>query len=78
MRGVYFSNDVDGTDARFAPATGTPEMGGLEPEWVLALLRRLAAEVGVVAADLVEVAPPLGTPDETARTLDLSALKETA
>lgn len=73
VRGVYFSNDIDGTDASFAPATGTPEPGGLSPDWVEALVRRCGAELGIVAADLVEVAPALGTPEETARTLALSA-----
>lgn len=58
---VYFSNDIDGTDARFADATGTPERGGLEPDFIVALIRRLGAEIGLCAGDLVELAPPLGT-----------------
>src|SRR5207237_8748792 len=37
---VYFSNDIDGTDEEFASATGTPEPGGLSPEFVLELTRR--------------------------------------
>ena len=32
VKGVYFSNDIDGTDAKWADATGTPEGGGLEPD----------------------------------------------
>jgi arginase family enzyme len=71
--GVYFSNDIDGTDARYAEATGTPEVGGLEPEWVLELIRRLGAEVGILGGDVMEVAPPLGPTREAAeRTLDLA------
>ena len=57
---VYFSNDIDGTDERWASATGTPEPAGLEPDWVLALIDRLGKEIGFCAADCVEVAPPLG------------------
>lgn len=57
VRQVYFSNDIDGTDAAWADATGTPEPGGLRPEFLLALLERLGAEFDVVAGDLVEVAP---------------------
>jgi len=57
---VYFSNDIDGTDASFAEATGTPEPDGLTPDWVLALIARLGKEFGFCAADCVEVAPPLG------------------
>jgi guanidinobutyrase len=55
----YFSNDIDGTDAAHADATGTPEKGGLSVELVQALIRRLGEEVGLVGADLVEVAPAL-------------------
>jgi agmatinase len=67
---IYFSNDIDGTDARWADATGTPEPGGLEPEHVLALLERLAGVVRIGAADVVEVAPPLSP---TRTTVELAA-----
>jgi agmatinase len=65
-RGVYFSNDIDGTDARWADATGTPEPNGLTPEFVVELIRRLGREVGIVAGDVMEVAPPLGSADTVA------------
>ncbi|HWO10642.1 MAG TPA: arginase family protein, partial [Polyangiaceae bacterium] len=55
---VYFSNDIDGTDDSVADACGTPEPGGLEPSWVHALIARLG-EVGLVGADVMEVAPGL-------------------
>ena len=71
---VYFSNDIDGTDAAFASATGTPEPDGLTPAWVIALIERLGREFGLCAADCVEVAPPLGpTPTDTAATTQLAA-----
>lgn len=75
VRGVYFSNDIDGTDAAWADATGTPEPNGLEPDFVVELIRRLGREVGIVAGDVTEVAPPLGS----AKTVDLAAryLRET-
>lgn len=66
---VYFSNDVDGTDAAFADATGTPEPDGLTPDFVNELLRRLAKDVGVLGGDVMEVAPPLK--DDPEKTLDL-------
>lgn len=53
------SNDIDGTDAAFASATGTPETRGLHPDVVDSLIRRIGAEVGLVSADLMEVAPLL-------------------
>jgi arginase family enzyme len=71
---VYFSNDIDGTDASFAQATGTPEPDGLSPEWLLALIERLGKEIGICAADCVEVAPPLGpTAEATDATTRLAA-----
>ena len=57
---VYFSNDIDGTDASVADACGTPEPDGLDPDWVSELILRLGREVGLVGADLMEVAPGLG------------------
>jgi agmatinase len=57
---VYFSNDIDGTDADEADACGTPEPEGLPSDWVRELIRRLGKECDWVGADLVEVAPSLG------------------
>jgi arginase family enzyme len=57
VREVYFSNDIDGTDDAFADATGTPEPGGLVPEVVSELVRRLGREVGLAGGDVMEVAP---------------------
>ncbi len=62
VTGVYFSNDIDGTDASFADATGTPEPDGLDPEWLLALMRRLASDIGLIGGDIMEVAPALEKP----------------
>ncbi len=53
---VYISFDVDGLDPAFAPGTGTPEHGGLNPREVHGILRGLAG-INVVAGDVVEVAP---------------------
>ena len=80
VSGVYFSNDIDGTDEKWAPATGTPEDRGLEPSFVIELVRRLGADIGLVAGDVMEIAPPLGpTPagaDQTCR-LGATYLRET-
>jgi len=74
VESVYFSNDIDGTDAKWASATGTPEPDGLTPEWLLALVARLGTTFGFSAIDCVEVAPPLGPTDEASRaTLALAA-----
>jgi arginase family enzyme len=57
VKSVYFSNDIDGTDEAHADATGTPEPGGLSPDLVEALVRRLGREVELAGGDVMEVAP---------------------
>jgi arginase family enzyme len=73
---VYLSNDIDGTDAAHADATGTPEPEGLDPEWLVTLIRRIGDEIGMLGGDIMEVAPPL---QPTRHTTDLAAryLRET-
>jgi agmatinase len=53
---VYVSVDIDVLDPAHAPGTGTPEAGGLTSRELLAMLRALA-DLQVVGADIVEVAP---------------------
>jgi agmatinase len=80
VSGVYFSNDIDGTDSAWADATGTPEPEGLEPDFVIALIRRLGETVGMIGGDVMEVAPPLrDRPDSSERTVGLAVryLRET-
>ena len=60
---LYVSNDIDGTDPKWAPATGTPEPNGLEPDWVSEVTRRVAEHFPLIGADLVEVAPLLAAED---------------
>ncbi|MER6988771.1 agmatinase [Saccharopolyspora hirsuta] len=55
-RPVYLSIDIDVLDPAFAPGTGTPEAGGLSSRELLEVVRGLA-DLNVVGADLVEVAP---------------------
>lgn len=57
---VYVTVDIDGFDPAYAPGTGTPEPGGLDWYQVTALLRRVATERNIVAADVVEVMPIAG------------------
>ncbi len=80
VKGVYFSNDIDGTDSKWADATGTPEPNGLTPDWVVELIRRLGREVGLLGGDVMEVAPSLTrTPESAPRTVALAVryLRET-
>ena len=53
---VYVSIDIDVLDPAFAPATGTPEAGGMTSRELLAVLRGMSA-LSIVGADVVEVSP---------------------
>jgi len=62
-RPVYVTFDIDAVDPAFAPGTGTPEVGGLTSYEAQELVRGLAG-LDVVAADVVEVAPPFDGPGQ--------------
>lgn len=53
---VYISVDIDVLDPAHAPATGTPEVGGISTREFFAVLRGLKG-VNIVGCDVVEVAP---------------------
>lgn len=57
---VYLTVDLDAFDPAYVPATGTPEPGGLDWYQVTALLRAVAKERKIVAADVVELLPQPG------------------
>ena len=54
---IYISVDIDVLDPGFAPGTGTPEPGGMDPADLLRAIRQVALHTPVVAMDVVEVAP---------------------
>src|SRR5207302_3402040 len=60
---AFLSVDIDVMDPSAAPATGTPEVGGLLAAEALALLRALAG-VAFAGFDIVEVAPPYDAPGQ--------------
>src|SRR5262245_61877757 len=59
-RNVFLTIDLDGLDPALVPATGTPEPNGLTWEQVLDIVRTVAREGNVIAADCVELAPIAG------------------
>lgn len=66
MKGpVYVTVDIDSVDPAYAPATGTPEVGGLTSYQLLQLVRGLH-ELNLIGFDLVEVSPPYDHGDITA------------
>lgn len=53
---LYLSIDIDVLDPAFAPATGTPEIGGFSTRELVSILRGLQG-LSLVGGDIVEVAP---------------------
>ncbi len=62
---LYLSVDIDVLDPGFAPGTGTPEPGGMNPADLLRAVRQIALETPLVAMDVVEVSPPYDHADNT-------------
>jgi agmatinase len=61
---AYLSFDIDVVDPAFAPATGTPEVGGLTGREALDFIRSLAG-MQFAGFDVVEVSPPYDGPGQT-------------
>src|SRR3989441_2913109 len=72
---VYCSFDIDSVDPAFAPATGTPEVGGLTSYEAQVLVRALAG-LELVGADVVEVSPPYDGPGQVTALLAANLLFE--
>ena len=58
---AYVTFDIDFVDPAYAPATGTPEVGGFTSAQCLQLVRGLVG-LNIVGFDLVEVMPPYDPP----------------
>jgi agmatinase len=63
---VFLSVDIDVVEPALAPATGTPEPGGLASWELLSAVRRVCSAVDVRGMELVEVSPPYDHADVTA------------
>jgi agmatinase len=61
---AYLSFDIDVVDPAFAPATGTPEVGGLTAREALGFIRSLGG-LRFGGFDVVEVSPPYDGPGQT-------------
>jgi len=62
---TYVSFDIDALDPAYAPGTGTPEVGGMDPLQAMQVLRGLRG-LDLVGADVVEVSPPFDHANLTA------------
>jgi agmatinase len=72
---TYVSFDIDSVDPAFAPATGTPEVGGLTSYEALQLIRGCKG-LGSVGFDLVEVSPVYEGPAQITALLAANILFE--
>lgn len=65
-RPVYLTIDIDVLDPSCAPGTGTAEAGGITSKELLGAIHAMAAaNLNVVGADLVEVAPAYDPTEQT-------------
>ncbi len=71
----FLTFDIDFVDPTFAPATGTPEVGGFNA-WECQYLVRGLKGINFVAFDLVEVAPPYDNPGATTSLLAANIVYE--
>lgn len=66
----HISFDVDGIDPKFFPSTGTPVSEGLDIFEGQKIIDHFARTSRLVALDLVEINPMLGTQEHVAQTLN--------
>lgn len=75
---IYLSVDIDVLDPGFAPGTGTPEPGGMQPADLLRAIRKVVLRTNVVAMDVVEVSPPYDHAEITAQNANRCILEAIA
>ena len=63
---IYLCVDIDVVDPGMAPATGTPEAGGMLARELLRAVRQIVGQVDLVGMDVVEVSPPYDHAEVTA------------
>jgi agmatinase len=71
----FLTFDIDFVDPTYAPATGTPEVGGFN-SWESQHLLRGLTNINFVAFDLVEVSPPYDTAGATTSLLAANLVYE--
>lgn len=64
---LYLSIDMDAADAAFAPGVSAPGTGGLSSREMIDIVRTVAADPRLVAADIMETSPPYDPDGRTAR-----------
>jgi agmatinase len=65
-KAVFLSFDIDSIDPAFAPGTGSPEPGGIQPREAIKMVRAIAAE-GLCGMEMVEISPPYDVNENTSQ-----------
>ena len=64
---LYLSIDLDAADAAYAPGVSAPGTGGLTSREMIDIVRTVATDPRLVAADIMETSPPYDPDGRTAR-----------
>ncbi len=64
---LYLSIDMDAADAAYAPGVSAPGTGGLTSREMIDIVRTVAIDPRLVAADIMETSPPYDQDGRTAR-----------
>jgi formimidoylglutamase len=64
---LYLSIDMDAADAAYAPGVSAPGTGGLSSREMIDVVRTVAADPRLIAADIMETSPPYDPDGRTAR-----------
>jgi formiminoglutamase len=64
---LYLSIDMDAADAAYAPGVSAPGIGGLSSREMIDVVRTVAMDPRLVAADIMETSPPYDPDGRTAR-----------
>ena len=64
---LYLSIDMDAADAAYAPGVSAAGIGGLSSREMIEIVRTVAADPRLVAADIMETSPPFDADGRTAR-----------
>jgi formimidoylglutamase len=64
---LYLSIDMDAADAAYAPGVSAPGTGGLSSREMIDVVRTVATDPRLVAADIMETSPPYDPDGRTAR-----------
>jgi agmatinase len=64
---LYLSIDMDAADAAYAPGVSAPGTGGLTSREMIDVVRTVATDPRLVAADIMETSPPYDPDGRTAR-----------